>query len=195
MQMRAINFYLLSGLVFVFCSGFLLFNYEDIDSEGHNADRKNLQKPIIKTKTQHKSKRISMRELDPIIFKYCVKPHNLSALFIKAIIKTESDYQVLAQSHKGAMGLMQLMPKTARFLGVKTAFDPRENVYGGCLYISRLLKEFGDTYTALLAYNCGPTRIRNKRYIPVESRLYARRVLDTYNSYRNRYARTLTKVN
>ena len=74
---------------------------------------------------------------------------------VHAVILTESAYVPDAQSHKGAMGLMQLMPATARLLGVDDPWDPRQNIDGGVRYLRKLLRHYDDVELALAAYNAG----------------------------------------
>ncbi len=83
----------------------------------------------------------------------------LDPALIKAIIQVESSFRTDAVSGAGAQGLMQLMPGTARSLGVDNSFDAYQNVMGGSTYISQQLKRFGDLRLALAAYNTGPGRI------------------------------------
>ncbi|HOD41791.1 MAG: Soluble lytic murein transglycosylase precursor [bacterium ADurb.Bin243] len=102
----------------------------------------------------------------PIILKYSMA-HNLPYNLVKAIIKAESDFNPSCTSRAGAMGLMQLMPKTAKIVGVNNAYDPDENVMGGTKYFRQMLDNFKDISLALAAYNAGPTTvIRNGRKIP-----------------------------
>ena len=116
------------------------------------------------------------RIVDQKARKFGIKPN-----FIRAMVKCESDYNIRAVSRKGAKGLMQLMPDTAREMGVRDIWSPPENIEGGVKYIFLLLKEFnGDVQKSLIAYNCGPNRIRKKMFIPPESVIYAKRVIGTF---------------
>ena len=82
--------------------------------------------------------------------------HNVSTQLVRAVIQVESDFDSLARSSKGAQGLMQLMPDTARQLGVSNAFDPRQNIFAGVRYLRILLDMFqGDVALATAAYNAG----------------------------------------
>lgn len=81
---------------------------------------------------------------------------DVDAALVSAVIKAESDYNPRIVSHKGARGLMQLMPATARRFGVTNSFDPTENIYGGTRYLRWLLKTFeGNADLAVAAYNAG----------------------------------------
>ena len=100
----------------------------------------------------------------------------VDARLIRSVIEQESNYQIDAVSHKGAMGLMQLMPETARELGVVCPFDPRENILGGTRYLRRLRDRFGSWSEAVAAYHAGPRRVASRR-IPGITRRYVRRVI------------------
>lgn len=97
-----------------------------------------------------------------------------------ALIETESAYNPLARSSKGAMGLAQLMPGTARELGVTDPFDPVQNLNGGARYLARMLEEFGDVRLALAAYNAGPGRVRAAGGIPniAETQRYVETIMN-----------------
>ena len=102
---------------------------------------------------------------------------------LRAVIRHESNYQVRAVSHKGAQGLMQLMPATARELGVVCSFDPRENVLGGARYLRMLRDRLGSWPRALAGYHAGPRAVERGR-IPGETRRYVRRVLRSWRPER-----------
>ena len=105
---------------------------------------------------------------------------------IKAVIKAESDFDPRAVSHKGAQGLMQLMPETARGLAVTNPLDPHENIFGGTRYLALLLKRFGnDKRKALAAYNAGPERVIQSKGIPSipETVAFVERVLKYYQKF------------
>ncbi len=100
----------------------------------------------------------------------------VDARLIRSLIEQESNYQLDAVSHKGAMGLMQLMPRTARELGVVCPFDPRENILGGTRYLRRMRDRFGSWAAAVAAYHAGPRRVESRR-IPDSTRRYVHRVI------------------
>jgi Soluble lytic murein transglycosylase and related regulatory proteins (some contain LysM/invasin domains) len=114
--------------------------------------------------------------------------YNIDPDLIRAVIKAESDFKVSARSNKGAMGLMQLMPDTARLHNVSDAYNPGENVEGGARHLRMLLDRYqGDLELSLAAYNAGSAAVEKHRGIPPfpETREYVRRVLRFYDSYRN----------
>jgi hypothetical protein len=105
----------------------------------------------------------------------------LSADLIGAVIRAESGFQASAVSPAGAMGLMQLMPGTARGLGVTDPFDPRQNVMAGSEYLRRQLMRFGTLEKALAAYNAGPGAVERHGGVPPyrETQEYVRRIVNT----------------
>jgi hypothetical protein len=93
--------------------------------------------------------------------------HSVSTQLVRAVIQVESDFDSLARSSKGAQGLMQLMPYTARELGVSNAFDPRQNIFAGVRYLRILLDMFrGDVALATAAYNSGASNVQRYNGVP-----------------------------
>ena len=108
------------------------------------------------------------------------KKYELSPLLIDAVARQESGYRVNAVSRVGAIGVMQLMPGTARMLGVRNPRDPHANIDGGARYLRRLLDRFGgDVSLALAAYNAGPGRVERAGGIPriAETQNYVTKIL------------------
>jgi soluble lytic murein transglycosylase-like protein len=114
----------------------------------------------------------------PIIDQISAK-HGVDANLVRAVIKVESAYQEHARSRKGAMGLMQLMPATARQYGVSDPYDAQSNIEGGIRYLKSLLEQF-EPKLALAAYNAGEAAVRRFGGIPPypETRNYVNRILD-----------------
>ncbi|RDV39062.1 hypothetical protein DV096_00375 [Bradymonadaceae bacterium TMQ3] len=105
--------------------------------------------------------------------------------FIKAVIRVESAFQPHVVSHAGAMGLMQLMPRTAESLGVSNAFDARQNVFGGAKFLRILIERYdGDINLILAAYNAGDVAVRRYDGIPYpQTREYVASVYYWYQVY------------
>ncbi len=111
--------------------------------------------------------------------------YNIEPSLVKAVIKTESNWDAAVVSQKGAMGLMQLMPSTANDMDVRDPFNPEENIEGGIRYLRYLLNKFdGDLTLALAAYNAGPKTVEKFGSIPPipETQQYVKQVLSIYKN-------------
>ncbi len=111
----------------------------------------------------------------------------LDRALVHAVVHVESAYDPQAVSHKGAVGLMQLMPDTARRFGVRDRYDPTQNLFGGVRYLRALLLQFGNVALALAAYNAGENAVaRYGNHVPPypETRRYVRKVLARYRELR-----------
>ena len=122
-------------------------------------------------------------QYDPLIVK-ASRLFGVDSSLVRAVIAVESAFNRYARSHKGARGLMQLMPETGRRYGVINAYDPWQNIRAGTAHLRRLIDEFQDLRLALAAYNAGATPVRRYGTIPPyrETRNYVRRVMAIYRA-------------
>ena len=128
--------------------------------------------------------------------------YRVDPTLVTAVISTESNFNELAISRTGAMGLMQLMPDTATHLGVDDPFDPKENIEGGVKYLRYLIERFdGNLELAIAAYNSGPGTVEKFGAIPPfgETRRYVKKVFDRYHGKKSMYIppsqnRTVRKI-
>jgi hypothetical protein len=106
------------------------------------------------------------------------RAHGVDPMLVRAVIEVESNYRPRARSHKGAMGLMQLMPATARQYDVKNPYDPRANIAAGVMHLKTLIDRWG-VELALAAYNAGEGAVKKFNGIPPyrETRNYVARIL------------------
>ncbi len=172
-----------------------IYRYEDNEGIVHFTDAPTDKRFIIfmrdikkdkELRTKLKlSRAVNAAEYDQLI-KTCSDKYGVSTSLIKAVIHAESGYNPNAVSNKGASGLMQLMPGTAKSLKVSNSLDPKDNVEGGVKYLRFLLDTFrGDISLALAAYNAGLSKVARFGGIPpyAETRTYVNRVLSYMQSY------------
>ena len=149
-----------------------------------------LSKPVSVEKTEVKKETSSLsntvsKTRDAIMdyIKEASEKHGVEEKLIKALIKQESGFNPNAVSSAGALGLMQLMPSTAKYLGVQDALNPKENIEGGVKYLKQMLDKYnGNKILALAAYNAGPGAVDKYDGVPPykETQNYVRAVLKNY---------------
>lgn len=128
---------------------------------------------------------LTRREQLALLVSAAAATHGLPEELLTAVIEVESNFNAAAVSPAGAVGLMQLMPGTARYLGVKNAHDPASNIDGGARYLKKLLGRFDNNlHLALAAYNAGPSTVLRSGTIPpyAETQRYVPKVIQRYHS-------------
>lgn len=161
--------------------------YRYVDKEGvwHFTNVRTDAQYKLYIKTTRKTPSKFIKEYEGIILQ-ASRRFEVDASLVKAIIKAESYFDHKAVSHKGAQGLMQLMPQTANAMAVENPFDPEENIFGGTRYLSLLLKRFNnDKRLAVAAYNAGPERVETCNGIPpiAETERFVKKVMNYYRDY------------
>lgn len=142
-------------------------NINSVSNIINTADYESKRNKVNQTGNETFSSYLNVEKSLDDIFEQASKKYNVPLNLLKAIGKAESDFNPNAVSKAGARGVMQLMPGTAKDLGVTDAFDPEQNIMGGSKYISDLLKKYdGDTKLALAAYNAGMGNVKKYGGIP-----------------------------
>ncbi len=159
-------------------------NFENVLRDKLNSTSTELPNEIFISPFNQNSS-VSRSETDLLIKKYS-QQNNIDENLVKAVIKAESGYNPNAVSPAGAQGLMQLMPSTAKGLGVNNPLDPEQNIAGGVKYLKGLLNRFeGKLDLALAAYNAGPNAVKKYGGIPPynETQNYVKRVLEYHKDF------------
>jgi soluble lytic murein transglycosylase len=184
-RFRVAHLLLLSGLTLGAPGAALAQIYAYTDSRGvlHFADTPRHAGYKLRPDSGRRAAR--PRQFDGIIAR-AGESHGVAPGLVKAVVHAESNFRRRAVSAKGAQGLMQLMPSTARALGLDDPFDPWQNIFGGTRYLGDLIRRYsGDLQLALAAYNAGATAVAHYGGIPPyrETQGYVERVLNLYRQY------------
>ncbi len=125
-------------------------------------DKKGFTGPLVQPIGMTSWRPVSGKEREEILalIHDIATAHEIDPKLVATVVKHESAFDPRAVSHKGAVGLMQLMPGTAKDMGVRDPYDPYENLRGGIRYLKQQLQEFGSVELALAAYNAGPHRVK-----------------------------------
>jgi soluble lytic murein transglycosylase-like protein len=166
--------------------------YMYIDSQGvmhfTNTPTSTQYRVYIRERAKRRVGRLQdMDRYDDIIAE-AQRRHGVDAPLIKAMVRAESGFNPRAVSHKGALGLMQLMPKNIKRFNVQDPYNPWDNIMGGARYIKEMLVRFeGRLPLALAAYNAGPQMVEQYRGIPPynETQRYVRKVMRFYAIFKN----------
>jgi len=189
MNVKWIFNFLLSGLIWTTPAPVLADIFMYIDSEGvlhfTNAPTSSQYKLYIKERPKPSP---ATKAFDAII-KEASNRYGLSFSLLKAMIRVESNFNTNAVSHKGALGLMQVMPNNLESLDIGDPFDPKQNIMGGARYFKAMIDRFdGKLPLALAAYNAGPNMVEKYKDIPPieETQNYVKKVMEFFYLYRKR---------
>jgi soluble lytic murein transglycosylase-like protein len=161
-----------AGLLAALALGGVRYEQQRLHSQDPTEDISNtLQMPDDDTATEQETDEAAApadeREMLEPIIQEAASLHGVDPDLVKAVIQTESRFNPNAQSGVGAKGLMQLMPKTAKAVGIQDPFDARQNIFGGVKYLSQMMQRYnGNTALALAAYNAGPGNVHRHRGVP-----------------------------
>lgn len=166
-----------------------IYRYIDAKGDYHftNCPRDPKYRLYIREKEDSMTVRVNPEQYNTMIEEFSEK-YGIDSALVKAVIQAESGFNSHAVSHKGAMGLMQLMPQTAEQWQVIDVFNPRQNIEGGVRHLKYLLEAFENNLPlSLAAYNAGKNAVIKYRSIPPydETRNYVRKVLRFYESYKH----------
>ena len=162
-----------------------IYRYQDKEGVWHYTNIRRDARYKLFLRTYKKKPSQYIKEYEGVITQ-ATRRFKVDPSLVKAVIKAESDFDRRAVSHKGAQGLMQLMPQTADAMDVADPLNPEENIFGGTRYLSLLLERFkNDRILALAAYNAGPEAVDTYRGVPPfsETKSFIAKVLDYYRQY------------
>ena len=164
-----------------------IYRYQDKNGVWHFTNIRTDKRYKLFIRSYKKKPTQYIKDYDGII-RQASRRFRVDPSLIKAVIKAESDFNQKAVSHKGAKGLMQLMPHTANDMKVANPFNPEENIFGGTRYLSLLLERYkNNKKLSLAAYNAGPEAVETYKGIPPypETQAFIKRVLTYYNRYKS----------